>query len=66
MAKKLTLSDTDKKVAGVCGGLAEFFEVDSTPIRIVWAISLFCAGAGLMAYLICWILMPKKNSLIQY
>lgn len=66
MAKKLTLSDTDKKIAGVCGGIAEYFEVDSTPVRIVWAIALLCAGAGLLAYLICWILMPRKNNLVQY
>ncbi|MCQ2170582.1 MAG: PspC domain-containing protein [Bacteroidales bacterium] len=65
MTKKLTLSDTDKKLAGVCGGIAEYFEVDSTVIRIVWAVSLLC-GVGLLAYLICWILMPKKNSMVQY
>lgn len=66
MTKKLTLSDTDKKLAGVCGGIAEYFGVDSTLIRILWAVSFLCAGAGLLAYLICWILMPKKNSMVQY
>ena len=60
MAKKLHLSTSDKKVAGVCGGLAEYFGISSTLIRIILLVLLLCYGVGLMAYLICWLVMPKK------
>lgn len=57
--KRLYLSDTDKKIAGVCGGLAEYFDVDPTLIRIIFLILLFCIGGGLLAYLIIWIAAPR-------
>ena len=57
--KKLHLS-SDKKIAGVCGGLAEYFGISSTLIRIILLVLLLCYGVGLMAYLICWLVMPKK------
>ena len=60
MAKKLHLSTSDKKVAGVCGGFAEYFGIDSTIVRIILLVLLLCYGVGLMAYLICWLVMPKK------
>ena len=50
--KKLYKSRTDRKIAGVCGGIAEYLEIDSTLIRLIWVISVFCAGGGLIAYLI--------------
>jgi phage shock protein C len=56
--KKLTLSATDKKVAGVCGGLAEYFEVDSTLVRVIWVL-LALAGLGLIGYPIAWLIMPS-------
>lgn len=58
--KKLHLSSSDKKVAGVCGGLADYFGISSTLIRIILLVLLLCYGVGLMAYLICWLVMPKK------
>ena len=60
MAKKLHLSTSDKKVAGVCGGFAEYFGIDSTIVRIILLVLLLCYGVGLLAYLICWVVMPKK------
>ena len=57
--KKLYLSNTDQKIAGVCGGLAEYFNVDSTLIRIIFLIMLFFVGGGLLAYLIVWIAAPR-------
>lgn len=57
--KKLCLSRTDKKIAGVCGGLGEYFDIDSTIIRIIFLILLLVIGGGLLAYIICWIAMPK-------
>lgn len=58
MGKRLTLSQ-DKKLAGVCGGFAEYFGIDPTLIRIIWLVLVVCGGVGLLAYLICWALMPQ-------
>jgi phage shock protein C len=58
--KKLQRSRTNHKIAGVCGGLGEYFDVDPTLIRLVWLIALFFAGTGLLAYIIAWIVMPEE------
>ena len=58
--KKLYLSSTDKKIAGVCGGLGEYLGVDSTVIRIIFLILALGFGTGLLAYLIIWIVAPKQ------
>ena len=62
--KRLTRSDTDRKLAGVCGGLAEYFGVDSTPIRVLWLILSILCGAGIggaIAYLLAWIVIPRAH-----
>ena len=51
-------SITDKKIAGVCGGLAEYFDVDPTVIRLVWVLLFFFGGTGGLAYIILWIVLP--------
>ncbi len=56
--KRLTRSSTDKKIAGVCGGLAEYFDLDPTLVRILWLVLLFCAGTGFLVYFILWIALP--------
>ena len=57
--KKLYRSVSDKKLAGVCGGIAEYFGLDSTLIRVGWAlVSLF--GPGILAYIICALIIPEK------
>jgi phage shock protein C len=56
--KKLMRSSTDKKIAGVCGGLAEYFDIDSTVIRLIWVLALLCALTGGLVYLILWIVLP--------
>lgn len=61
MAKKLTRSRTDRKLAGVCGGIAEFFDVDVTVIRILWVLATFLGGSGLLSYIICALLMPEGD-----
>ena len=60
-AKKLQRSRTDKKIFGVCGGLAKYFDVDVTVIRILFLIALLCVGGGLIAYLICALVMPEER-----
>lgn len=61
MAKKLTRSTTDAKLAGVCAGFAKYFDVDPTIVRIIWAALVVVCGIGLLAYLICWLVMPKEQ-----
>ena len=61
--KKLYRSLADKKLCGVCGGLGEYFEVDPTLIRLLWVIFTFMGGAGLLAYIICAIIVPQQNQL---
>lgn len=54
---RLRKSQTDKKIAGVCGGIAEHFGFDATVLRVIWVIAAFFAGAGFWAYIIAAILM---------
>ncbi|MDP4181553.1 MAG: PspC domain-containing protein [Bacillota bacterium] len=61
MAKKLYLSDTDKKLTGVCGGIAEYLEIDSTVIRIIWALLTLFAGFSILFYFVAWLVMPRKH-----
>lgn len=56
--KKLYRSDTDKILCGVCGGIAEYFNVDPTIIRLIWAVFI-CTGAGILAYIIAAIIIPR-------
>lgn len=60
--KKLTLSQTDKKICGVCGGLAAYFEIDSTIVRLIWVIaSIFTAIIiGVLIYFLCALIIPKS------
>ena len=57
--KKLYKSNTDKKLCGVCGGIAEYFNIDSTIIRLIWVLGFFAIGTGLLAYIICALVMPN-------
>jgi len=57
--KKLYKSIMDKKIDGVCGGIGEYFEMDSTIVRIAWVI-FACLGAGVLAYIICMLVIPRK------
>ena len=57
--KKLYLSQTDKKIAGVCGGIAEYLDIDPTVVRIIFLVALICASFGFWAYIIVWIAAPK-------
>ena len=57
--KKLYKSSTDKKLAGVCGGLAEYFNIDSTLVRLGWVVFGLLGGSGLLAYIIAAIIIPR-------
>ena len=58
--KKLYKSSTDEKLAGVCGGLAEYFNSDSTLVRLGWVVFGLLGGSGLLAYIIAAIIMPDR------
>ena len=47
-------------IAGVCGGVADYFGFDIKIVRLIWVLAVIFAGVGLLAYLILWILMPKE------
>jgi phage shock protein PspC (stress-responsive transcriptional regulator) len=59
--KKLMRSRTDKMIGGVCGGLARYLEIDSTVVRVIFALALFFGGAGGLLYLILWFVMPLSD-----
>jgi phage shock protein C len=58
MQKRLHRSRTEKMIAGVCGGLAEYFDVDPTLIRVLWVLTVLLAGTGVLLYIVLWIVMP--------
>ena len=60
MQKRLYKSQTDKKICGVCGGIAEYFGIDSTLVRLIWALLIFCAGTGLLAYIVAALVLPEE------
>ena len=62
MNKTLHRSQTDKIVAGVCGGLADYFDIDSTIIRLLFILVVALGGSGVFLYLILWLIMPKNFS----
>jgi phage shock protein C len=57
--KPLARSRTNRKIAGVCAGFAEYLDVDPTLVRILWVMLVIFGGCGLLAYLIAWIIMPE-------
>lgn len=65
MGKKLYRSTKDKKIAGVCGGLAEFLNTDPTVVRLIWALLVLCAGTGALAYIVCALVIPEDNNIID-
>ncbi len=60
MAKKLYRSTKDKKIAGVCAGLADYFDIDPTIVRLIALALLLGAGTGGLAYIIGWIIIPQQ------
>jgi phage shock protein PspC (stress-responsive transcriptional regulator) len=64
----LRRSTTDKQIAGVCGGLAEYFQVDATVVRLLWVVlSIFCGAVigGIIAYALAWIIIPRSPDAVM-
>ncbi|MCA9971446.1 MAG: PspC domain-containing protein [Anaerolineales bacterium] len=62
---RLTRSETDKIIAGVCGGLAAYLEVDPVLVRLAFVVLLFASGIGLPIYVILWVIMPRADTVDQ-
>jgi len=58
--KRLYRSRSEKKIAGVCGGLARYMGIDPVIPRLIWVVLALAWGAGILAYLICWLVIPKE------
>ena len=66
MKKRLYKIEQGKKLDGVCGGIAEYFDIDSTLVRLAWILFTACSlGSGIIAYIIAAIVMPKKSDVIE-
>lgn len=64
--KRLYRSEKNKMIAGVCGGLAEYFNIDPVVIRLVFVILLFPGGLpGILPYIILWIVVPKESEVLK-
>ena len=59
--KRLYRIEDGSKIFGVCGGIAEYFDVDPTLVRVIWIIFSLVYGCGILAYLICALCMPKES-----
>lgn len=65
MGRKLYLSDKDRKIAGVCGGLADYFGIDSTIVRVLWALAVLVSyGTGFILYLVFWLIVPRERNIL--
>lgn len=60
MNKKLYRSRSNRQILGVCGGVAEFFGIDATVVRVAWAVTSIFAFAGVIAYIVCAFVIPEK------
>jgi len=61
MEKRLQRSRTEKMLGGVCGGLAEYFNVDPTLVRVIWIAITLLAGVGILLYVILWLVVPLQS-----
>ena len=62
ITKRLYRSSSERKVAGVCGGLAEYFNVDPTLVRVLFVLATLAGGPGLLLYIVLWIVMPEADA----
>ena len=60
MEKRLQRSRTEKMIGGVCGGVAVYFNIDPTLVRILWVAMTLIVGVGILLYLIMWVVMPLE------
>lgn len=61
VTKRLYRSTKDKMLGGVCGGIAEYFDVDPALVRLLWVLLTLAGGAGVLLYIIAWLIVPVKK-----
>lgn len=59
-SRRLYRSRTDRMIAGVCGGLSEYFGIDLMLVRIIWVVFTLSFGAGLLTYILIWLFVPEE------
>lgn len=64
MNKKLYKIENGKKLCGVCGGIAEYFNIDPTIVRLAWAVLVCAFGTGVLAYIVAALVMPNKSEVV--
>lgn len=62
MTKRLYRSSDNKVIGGVCAGIAEYFDIDPTLVRLLWVLLTFSVGIGIIAYIVCVIVIPERPS----
>ena len=65
MQKKLYRSKKDRKISGICGGIAEYFSIDSTIVRLIAVVLLLLFPVTIIAYIICIFVIPENNGYIE-
>ena len=63
--KKLYKSTRERKICGVCGGIAEYFDIDPTLVRLAWVLFILAGGSGIIAYIIAALIMPDDPGYID-
>lgn len=63
--KRLYKIENGRKIFGVCGGIAEYFNMDPTIVRLVWVFLVLCAGTGVLAYFVAALIMPNKSEVVE-
>lgn len=66
MSKKLYKSRSDQKLCGVCAGIGRFFDIDPTIIRLLWVVITLAGGAGIVAYIVCALVIPDEPEYREY
>ncbi len=61
--KELKRSRTNRMIAGVCGGIGEYLDIDANVIRLIWVVvTVFTVGVGVLAYLLAWLIIPEETA----
>lgn len=63
--RRLVRSRSNRMIAGVCGGMADYFRIDAALIRLGFVVLLFCGGAGIPIYLIAWLIIPLETEAVS-
>ena len=58
--KIISASEKDSIIVGVCAGIADYFKIDPVLVRLLWVLFVFGFGTGILAYLLAWIIIPRK------